>query len=146
MNGENCKNRELSVAEYFVQIQKEYLIAVFRSKVYFSPKDKRYWRKVADYKAEKIKSISERNGLFSVLNSDKKLKEFNSRLFDANGKPCFEFSSEDIKNYFTVGNEFSYNGEIYVLEAICEDEKLKLYSVDKRNYVIVDRADVCRII
>lgn len=146
MNRENCKNRELSVAEYFVQIQKEYLIAVFRSKIYFSPKDKRYWRKVVDYKAEKIKSISERNGLFSILNCDKKLKEFNSRLFDENGKPCFEFTPDDIKNYFTVGNEFSYNGEIYILEAILEDGKLKLYSADKRNYETVDKTDVCRII
>lgn len=36
------QNRELSVAEYFIQIQKEYLIARFRSKIYFSPKNKRY--------------------------------------------------------------------------------------------------------
>ena len=40
------KTRNLSVAEYFLQIQKEYLIADFRRKIYYSSKDKAYWTKV----------------------------------------------------------------------------------------------------
>lgn len=44
------KTRNLSVAEYFLQIQKEYLIADFRRKIYYSPKDKAYWTKVCGYK------------------------------------------------------------------------------------------------
>ena len=38
------KTKNLSVAEYFLQIQKEYLIADFRRKIYYSPKDKKYWQ------------------------------------------------------------------------------------------------------
>ena len=146
MDSKNCKNRELSAAEYFIQIQKEHLIDIFRSKIYFSPKNKRYWKKVAEYKAEKIKSIATRNKLNSILNSEQKMREFNERLFDRSGKPRFELTPEDLKNYYTAGNEFSYRGEIYTLDAVREDGKLQLYSLDKQEFEIADKKDVCRII
>lgn len=145
-NSKNCNNRELSAAEYFIQIQKEYLIAIFRSKIYFSPKNKRYWKKVAEYKAEKIKSIATRNKLNSILNNEQKMKEFSERLFDKIGKPKFELTAEDWKNYYTAGNEFSYKGEIYTLDAIREDGKLQLYSLDKKEFEVADKENVCRII
>lgn len=140
------QNRELSVAEYFIQIQKEYLIAKFRSKIYFSPKNKRYWKKVMRYKAEKINLISSRNKLNSIFNSDEKMEDFYNRLFDENGKPRFELTDEDLKNYYTVGNDFSYQGEIYNLDSIEENGKLRLYSKDKNKFEIVDKNDVCRIL
>ena len=140
------QNRELSAAEYFVQIQKEYLIAQFRSKIYFSPKNKRYWKKVMEYKAEKINSIASRNKLHSIFNSDEKMEDFHNRLFDKNGKPRFEMTADDLKNYYTAGNDFSYNGEIYNLDSIREDGKLMLFSKEKSEFEIVDREDVCRIL
>lgn len=146
MDSENRKNRELSAAEYFIQIQKEYLIAQFRSKIYFNPKNKRYWKRVMNYKVEKIKSIASRNKLNSILNSEEKLKEFHNRLFDKNGKPKFQLTPEDWKNYYTAGNEFSYKGEIYVLDAVRSDGTLQLYSLDKEEFEIANKEDVCRII
>lgn len=146
MDSKDSKNRELSAAEYFIQIQKEYLIALFRSKIYFSPKNKRYWKKVSEYKAEKINKIAARNRLNSILNNEQKLSEFRSRLFDKNGKPRFEMTDDDVKNYYTAGNEFSYHGEIYVLDKINEDGKLQLYSLEKQEFELADREDVCRII
>ena len=146
MDSVNCENRKLSAAEYFIQIQKEYLIAQFRSKIYFSPKNKRYWKKVSEYKSEKIKKIAARNKLNSILNSEQKLNEFRSRLFDKNGKPKFEMNEDDIKNYYTAGNEFSYKGEIYILDKITNDGRLQLFSIEKQNFELVDKQDVCRII
>lgn len=146
MDSINCKNRELSAAEYFIQIQKEYLIAQFRSKIYFSPKNKRYWKKVSEYKAEKIKKIAARNKLNSILNSEQKLNEFRSRLFDKNGKPKFEMNEDDVKNYYTAGNEFSYKGEIYTLDKITDDGRLQLFSIEKQDFELADKKDVCRII
>lgn len=140
------QNRELSAAEYFIQIQKEYLIAQFRSKIYFSPKNKRYWKKVMKYKAEKINSIASRNKLHSIFNSDEKMEDFYNRLFDKNGKPRFEMTTDDLNNYYTAGNDFSYNGEIYNLDSIREDGKLQLFSKEKSEFEIVDREDVCRIL
>ena len=46
----NNTTRHLSVAEYFLQVQKEYLIADFRRKIYFSPKDKNYYTNVWSWK------------------------------------------------------------------------------------------------
>ena len=146
MDSENRKNRELSAAEYFIQIQKEYLIAQFRSKIYFNPKDKRYWKRVMEYKSEKINSIALRNKLNSILNSEKKMNDFHNRLFDRNGKPRFELTLEDLENYYTAGNEFSYKGEIYILDSILNDETLQLYSVDKQEFEIAKKDDVCRIL
>ena len=142
----DSKNRELSAAEYFIQIQKEYLIAQFRSKIYFSPKNKRYWKKVMDYKAEKIKSIAMRNKLNSIFNSEEKMKDFQNRLFDRSGRPRFELTPEDLKNYYTAGNEFSFRGEIYTLDAIRSDGTLQLYSVEKQEFEVANKEDVCRIL
>ena len=141
----NSENRELSAAEYFLQVQKEYLIAQFRSKIYFNPKDKRYWKRVMSFKAEKIEQIANRNRLHSILNSEDKMKEFNARLFDENGKPKFELTPEDVRNYYTAGNEFSYNGEIYVLDSVTSDGKLQLFSKE-RGEIWADKSQVCRII
>jgi len=141
---DSVKSRELSTAEYFTQVQKEYLIAWFRSKIYFNPKNKRYWRKVMSFKAEKIEQIAKRNNLNSILNSEKKMSEFQESLFDSNGKPKFEMNQEDLRNYFTIGNEFSYNGEIYTLDLVNGDELVLLDSGGEK--IVVNKDDVCRII
>lgn len=146
MDSENRKHRELSAAEYFIQIQKEYLIAQFRSKIYFNPKNKRYWKRVMQYKADKIKSIASRNNLNSIFSSPEKMTEFQNRLFDSNGKPRFEMTEEDWNNYYTAGNEFSYQGEIYILDEILDNGMLKLYSPNKQNFEIAKREDICRIV
>ena len=99
-----------------------------------------------EFKAEKIKSIATRNRLNSILNNEGKMAEFQSRLFDHNGKPKFEMNAEDIKNYYTAGNDFSYNGEIYTLDSILEDGRLQLFSSEKEEFAVVDRNDVFRII
>ena len=61
------KTRNLSVAEYFLVIQKEYLIAEFRKKIYYNPKDKAYYQRVMTHKAKKINDIAKRNRLDSIL-------------------------------------------------------------------------------
>ena len=54
------KTRNLSVAEYFDVIQREYYIAEFRRKIYYSPKDKRYYGRVMEHKKVKIEDLLER--------------------------------------------------------------------------------------
>ena len=53
---------------------------------------------------------------------------------------------DDVKNYYTAGNDFSYNGEIYTLDSILEDGKLQLFSSEKEEFVVVDKNDVFRIV
>lgn len=142
----NIKTRNLSVAEYFLQIQREYLIADFRRKIYFSPKNKTYWNKVCNYKEARINAIAKRNNLNSIFNSESKLEELRNELFDHLGKPKFNMTPDDIKNYYSNGNEFSYQGEIYILDQVDQDKTLTLYSPSKEEYINVSMSDVSRII
>lgn len=142
----NIKTRNLSVAEYFLQIQREYLIADFRRKIYFSPKNKTYWNKVCNYKEARINVIAKRNNLNSIFNCESKLEELRNELFDHSGKPKFDMTPDDIKNYYSNGNEFSYQGEIYILDQVDQDKTLTLYSPSTEEYIKVSMSDVSRII
>lgn len=142
----NNKIRNLSVAEYFLQIQKEYIIADFRKRIYFSPKDKAYWTRVCNYKEVRINAIAERNKLNSIFNSESKLENLRAELFDHNGKPKFDMSKDDIKNYYSNGSEFCYQGEIYILDQMNQNGNLVLYSPDKEVFIEVSKNDVNRIL
>lgn len=140
------KTRNLSVAEYFQQLQKEYIIADFRRKIYFSIKNKNYWTKVCGYKKARIIEIAKRNRLHSIFNSDEKMEEMRNELFDRSGKPKFELTADDVKNYYSNGNEFSYHGEIYILDQVRDDGTLTLYSPTQEEYVNVNKEEVSRIL
>lgn len=139
------KTRNLSVAEYFVQIQLEYLIADFKRKIYFNPKDKAYWTKVCNYKKEKIEEIATRSHLNTIFSSQVKMTEFRNKIFDKNNKPTFPMSEKDWNNYYMSGNEFSYDGEIYILEQI-KNDKLILRDLSTQGSIEVDKEQVSRII
>lgn len=140
------KTKNLSTAEYFLVIQKEYLIAEFRKRIYYSPNDKVYYQRVMNYKADKINDIAKRNRLDSILNNEEKLKEIRETLFDDFGKPKFEMSNSDIQNYYAIGNDFSYMGDIWVLDQINSDDSLVLYSRKKEKFMTVSKDDVSRIL
>lgn len=143
---EKSGTRHLSVAEYFQQVQKEYLIADFRRKIYFSPKDKEYWTRVCGYKKTRIDRIAERNRLHSIFNSAEKLNELTHELFDNFCKPKFEMNDNDNSNYYSCGSEFSFKGEVYILDKVCEDGRLVLYSPLKEEYETVDKSETARIL
>jgi len=140
------KTRNLSVAEYFLAVQREYLIADFRKKIYFSPSDKSYYQRVLNYKSEKINDIAKRNCLDSILNNSSKMQEIKRELFDKLGKPKFELSESDLKNYYSIGNDFSFRGDIWILDQINEDETLTLYSEQRQEYEVASKNEVCRIL
>jgi hypothetical protein len=140
------KTRNLSVAEYFLAIQKEYLIAEFRKKIYFSPNDKAYYQKVMNYKVEKINDIASRNRLDSILNNSERMEEMRGELFDKLGKPKFEMNKTDLENYYAIGNDFSFRGDIWILDQINEDGTLILYSAKLQEYETANKDEICRIL
>lgn len=140
------KTRNLSVAEYFLVIQKEYLIAEFRKKIYFSKNDKNYYQRVMNGKREKIEIISKRNRLDNIFNNSDKMEEMRNELFDRLGKPKFEMSQTDIDNYYAIGNEFSFHGDIWILDQLNSDGTLTMYSAKLQQYEKADKSEVCRIL
>lgn len=140
------KSRNLSVAEYFVEIQKEYLIADFRRKVYYSPKDKLYYERVMGHKKEKIEDIAKRNHLSSIFNDQKTMDRVRNDLFNELGNPKFYMNETDIQNYYATGNEFSYKGEIWILDQVNMDGRLTLYNINDQRYAEAGKCEVCRIL
>lgn len=142
----NNKTRNLSIAEYFLQLQREYLIADFRRKIYFNPKDKSYYQRVMGFKKEKIERIAKRNRLKNIFDDETMLEEIKKELFTADGKPKFEMNELDVENYYATGNEFSYKGKIWTLDYIQDDGTLILYSMNKEQFETAKKEDVCRIL
>lgn len=140
------KTRNLSVSEYFEVIQKEYLIANFRKKIYYNPKDKKYYEKVMRFKRQKIEDIAKRNNLLSIFNSEEKMNEIRNELFDKLGKPKFQLNETDLRNYYSAGNDFQWNGEIWTLDEVRADGTLVLYSKKNERFEQVNKEEVCRII
>ena len=56
------------------------------------------------------------------------------------GSTEFDMTPDDIKNYYSNGNEFSYQGEIYILDQVDQDKTLTLYSPSTEEYIKVRNA------
>lgn len=138
------EKRNISVAEYFEIIQREYVIADFRRKIYPSPKDKAYYQRLMTNKREKIEDIAKRNFLDSIFSSSEKMEAVRKELFDSHGKPTF-MQGRDIEYYYMVGNEFSYQGDIWYLDKVVDDV-LVIYSTKREEYKKVSKDEICRIL
>lgn len=136
----------LSVAEYFHVIQREYLMAEFRRKIYFSPKDKRYFSRVMEFKREKICDIANRNKLTSIFTSPEKMRDVRAELFDPLNRPMFAMSPKDWMNYYSVNSDFSYRGEVWKLDAV-KGDFITLYNERSQVYADnVPKSEVIRVL
>jgi hypothetical protein len=138
------EQKNLSVVEYYNILQREYLIAEFRSKIYISPNDKRYYKRVMQYKRNKIDDIAKRNNLDSIFTNAILNQECRDSLFEY-GKPLFEMNAKDEECYFSVGNYFSYMGEPWKLEEINGDV-LVIFSEKKKIKKKISKKDAVRIL
>ena len=66
-------------------------------------------------------------------------------MFESNGRPIYEMTEEDLKNYYNIGSEFSYNGDIYILDFVEEDE-VGIKKDDSTEVLRVPIKDVTRIV
>ena len=130
------KTRNISIAEYFEVLQREYIISEWRGKVYYSPRDKRYYTKVCGCKRERIDDIAKRNGLKSIFTDDTLMCKVRIELFNDNGKPRFNMTFADVQNYYSIGSEWSYDGEAYKLIAVNGFE-MRLQNINSKDKMIV---------
>lgn len=142
----NNNSHSLSVAEYFHVIQREYLMAEFRRKIYFSPKDKRYFSRVMEFKREKIEDIANRNRLTSIFSSPDKMRDVRAELFDALNRPLFALNAKDLANYYSVNSDFSYQGEVWKLDAV-KGDCVTLYNEHAQVYADgIPKSEVIRVL
>lgn len=140
------KTRNISIAEFFDVLQREYLINEWRGKVYYSPKDRRYYERVCGYKRQRVEDISGRNGLKSIFNDEGVLATYRETLFDSNGKPKFDMTDADVRNYYSKGSDWVYNGRPYVLISV-EGDRVAISdtTVSSGEIIKVDKQEIRRI-
>ncbi|WP_291910999.1 hypothetical protein [Chitinophaga sp. CB10] len=91
------KTRELSIYDFFVVLQVEWLQADIRQKIYQSEKDKKYWGRVKEGKENTILKIAERNNLPNLFNDPYIKAEISSRVFQKTSYPLFTYKNAEMK-------------------------------------------------
>ncbi len=108
------KTKDISKFELFERLQREYICATFRKLIYFKPNDKDYWKKICNYKKEKIESISNELELPSLFDNEKLRLQYIKEFKNEGGIPIFIYKDDnsdehlkitDIQNYYKKGSE-----------------------------------------
>lgn len=98
------KTRNLSLLDYLAALQKEYFLCDTRSKFYYNPNDKRYHKRVAEHKRDKILKIQNDNGIKTIFNDDTVFRKMKSITLKPNGIPL-EPTDKDIEHYYSKGSD-----------------------------------------
>lgn len=99
------KDRNLPILDYFDRLQIEYFVNEIRKKIYPTAKDKGYYRKVMEFKKQKIVDIASRNKIPCIFDDASLRAEFIGKVYPDVGLPKFELDTQDIVNYFHPGCE-----------------------------------------
>lgn len=114
------KSKDLSITNYLDVLQREYLVAEIRHKIYPKISDKTYWERVMDGKRQKIDDICFRNRISSIFDNDGEKKRLYLEVYNEMGLPNFIYKDDeqrlgngefpgleetDITNYYAEGSE-----------------------------------------
>lgn len=107
------KNRTLNFNDFFACLQREYLVAELRYKIYMKEKDKEYYlHKEMEGKKKTIESIASRNNFPSIFTDQWLFEKYKSEIYNEWGLPNFIYRSDedrinrrpsDIISYFHRG-------------------------------------------
>lgn len=116
MNGK-FKTRELPFKEFFENLQREYIVAELRYKIYPSERDKKYYKeREMEGKKKCIIDIAMRNNFESIFSSVTLHDKLHGEIYGECGLPNFIYRNNqdrlkrrktDIINYFRRGSEVS---------------------------------------
>lgn len=122
------KNRDIPITEYLDILQKEFLVAEIRHKIYPKISDKTFWGKVMEGKKRKIEDICHRNRIENIFNSETEKRRICDLIYNQVGLPNFLYKDEnqrigngdfpgleetDIANYYSLNSEVrvDFDGE-----------------------------------
>lgn len=88
------KTRNLPVYDYLRQLQKEYVVAELRKKIYPGFKDKAYYTRVMEGKERKILDIATRNSLPTIFTDRDLRTEIYHLIYKEKGYPNFTYRDE----------------------------------------------------
>ncbi|MBS0031620.1 hypothetical protein ACTJJ0_30770 [Chitinophaga sp. 22321] len=91
------KTRELTIYDFFVALQVEWLQADIRQKIYQSEKDRKYWARVKEGKENTIHKIAERNNLPTIFSDHYIKSDIEKRVFQKSSYPLFTYKNAEMK-------------------------------------------------
>ena len=139
--------KHLKITEYLRVLQIEYIQNEIRKKIY-SKKNKDYYKKVLQFKEEKIKDIGHKNTLPTIFDDEILRNEFIELVYSRIGYPTF-LTEEELSYYFarqcevkivendvvSIGHIIDYDATERVVEIFTDGKTLK-----------VDRSRVTRLL
>lgn len=146
------KSRKISFIEYFENLQKEYIVAELRSKIYPNEKDRQYYiEREMRGKRQKIEDISTRNNLDNIFTSQFIKQKFYNEIYPTTGLPNFIYRDEadckkrgvlDIYNYFAKGilvtviyNECCMKGKISSVDVYKRSACVYIFDLERDIFV-----------
>lgn len=118
------QDRNLSIYRYFEKLQREYVVAELRHKIYPKIKDKKYWGKVMEGKKKTIQDIALKNSLESIFSSKEKELKLRFEIYKDGGLPNFIYRDNNQKeqlHYFDKINYFAKNSEVRIKRKNAKD-------------------------
>lgn len=141
------KSRDISFLEFLKVLTEEYLIAEFRSKIYYYRKDNDFYKRLMEGKKEKIQDLSIRNGFKNIFNDNEEKEKHYRAFYPEFGVPIFHsLNLKDIALYYKKGTTVSFvdeNGksgvgeiqEVFLEENKCViNEKTVVFSKIRRIF------------
>ncbi len=102
-------DRNLSVLEFFKELQREYFVAEIRSKIYPRLKDKTYFKeRVMRGKKNVIEDIAKKNNLVSIFSNQEEYDKFRLEIYGERGKPKFQYKNKKIRLEFEEKDNLYY--------------------------------------
>lgn len=130
------KSRKISFIEYFENLQREYIVAELRSKIYSNEKDRKYYieREMAG-KRQKIEDISAKNNFDNIFSCTYVKWKFYNEVYNKTGLPNFIYRDEldrSKRGLLDIYNYFAKNTPVTILYNEC-CLKGKIVNVDIKN-------------
>lgn len=88
------KSRNLDIDQFLTVLQKEYLLAELRTKIYTKPRDKKYHSCIMMYKKTKIEDICRRYNLISIFTDKQLYYKLYREVIPCTGYPQWMYRDE----------------------------------------------------
>lgn len=127
------KSRDLSLLDFLIILQKEYIVAELRRKIYRS-KDNDYYSKLMKGKREKVKDIAKRNNLATIFNDDNTKISMYLKVYGSYGFPTFVYRDAEDKSQRQKKDFYRYYEEH-------KNVRINIDGSDFDKLGLVDKAD-----
>lgn len=120
--------RDLSIFEYAYNLQKEYICAEIRLKI-FQKKYRSYWTRVMSGKKAKIEDITTRNSLNNIFTSREEYLEVYSKIVPEWGAPSFTYRDEAQRDRLGKWDRIYFFNNSAEVKVLTEDNKIAIGTI-----------------